>query len=147
MENRSDDISTFFRRYENRVNEALVSGKIYARETAASFAKCFVESSPVGVNCGKNGWLFRQMIPRGFRFYRKIGITAMRIRNIETQLLDDIHSLNKISWSSHFRRKDGTEAAIDFVVIYMVQTLKGEHKIFCYITGDEQAALKKEGLI
>lgn len=147
MDNRIEEISTFFRQYENRFNEALVDGKMNVRETAASFAKCFVEASPSGVICGKNGWLFRLMIPRGIKFYRKIGITAMRIRNIETQILDELHSLNKISWSSVFRRKDGQEAAIDFTVIYMVQSVKGEHKIFCYITGDERAALKKEGLI
>jgi hypothetical protein len=36
---------------------------------------------------------------------------------------------------------------IEFENFYFTQTKENEHKIFAYITGDEQAALKESGLV
>lgn len=43
---------------------------------------------------------------------------------------------------------NGTQAReIFFAVIYFVQSRENEHKIFAYITGDEQKAFRENGLI
>ncbi len=47
------------------MNDALADPpKIDAEATAAAFADCFVEASPVGINCGKNDETFLAQIPK-----------------------------------------------------------------------------------
>lgn len=43
--------------------------------------------------------------------------------------------------------KEGTEASIDFHVVYFLTTVDGELKIFAFIAGDEWKALKERGLV
>ena len=106
-----------------------------------------VEASPVGVVCGINNDEFRQVIPQGYKFYKKIGITSMNILDKEISILDDYHAMARIHWQSIYDRKDEQTGDIDFDVIYFVQDLGKGLKIFAYITGDEQKALKDNALI
>ncbi len=43
--------------------------------------------------------------------------------------------------------RDRTDVAIDFDVHYLVQKLDDEPKIFGWVSGDEQALLRKHGII
>ena len=140
------ELETFFNDYASRFSRA-IHGEEVADEAAAAFADCFIGASPLGVQCGQNDADFRQIIPQGYAFYRSIGIRKMEISRQETTLLDEYHSMTRVFWHSVFIRKDGTEVVIDFEVIYFVQSLNGQHRIFAYITGDEQKALKENGLI
>jgi len=138
----------FFADYEARMNKALQDPPVVDVEsTASAFADFFVEASPNGVTGGKNDEQFRAKIPKGTEYYRSIGTISMNILAHEITLLDDFHSINKIRWQALFRRREGGEEAIDFDVIYLVQILKDEPKIFAYVTGDEQKILKEHGLI
>lgn len=147
MESRSQQLNQFFDQYAARFNEAIRTGKTDIEATTNAFAHCFVEASPLGVNCGKNDEQFRTAIPQGYAFYKSVGITAMNILSKEISLLDEFHAMVKVHWESVFTRKDKTSGSIEFDVFYFVQSLNNTHKIFAYITGDEQAALKANGLI
>ncbi|MBZ0097649.1 MAG: hypothetical protein K8F30_01115 [Taibaiella sp.] len=147
MEKRTEHIRLFFDQYADRFNLALKTGDTDIDATVTSFADCFVEASPVGVTCGKNDEQFRQVIPLGYGFYKSIGITAMNILDREVVILDDHHAMARIHWRSVYDRKDGKAGHIDFDVIYFVQDIGKGLKIFAYITGDEQKALKDNGLI
>ena len=147
MEKRIEQICIFFDQYADRFNLALKTGEGNIDATVASFADCFVEASPVGVVCGINNDEFRQVIPQGYKFYKKIGITSMNILDKEISILDDYHAMARIHWQSIYDRKDEQTGDIDFDVIYFVQDLGKGLKIFAYITGDEQKALKDNGLI
>ena len=83
----------------------------------------------------------------GNQYYRDIGTTSMRVANITITPLNDTHVAAKVSWHSEYRRKDGNEVAIDFDVIYLLQYRNDTYTIFAYITGDEQAELRKHGLV
>lgn len=61
--------------------------------------------------------------------------------------MDELHFMTKVNWSALYRKKDGKEVTIDFSVIYFTQMQDGSPKIFAYITGDEQKALKEYGLV
>lgn len=147
MEKRIEQVSLFFDQYADRFNLALKTGGGNIDATVASFADCFVEASPAGVVCGKNDEQFRQMIPQGYSFYKGVGITAMNILNKEINILNDYHATARLHWRSLYEGKDGKPGHIDFDVIYFVQDLGKGLKIFAYITGDEQKALKDNGLI
>ena len=142
MEQREQQLKDFFTGYEQRFNRFLKGESLEVESTARSFSSCFIEASPKGVNCGQNDLQFRSMIPAGYEFYRSIGITAMDILSKNITLLDDFHAMVKVHWNSRFTGKDNVKGTIEFDVIYLLQTNEDFPKIFAYITGDEQAALK-----
>ena len=147
MSNRTETLDEFFDSYAARFNEALQGGKPDTEATAQCFADCFTEASPLGIICKQNDDEFRKVIPEGYKFYREIGVTAMDLISTEITILDDFHAMVKAHWNCEYTRKDNESGAIEFDVIYFVQTLKNKHKIFAYITGDEQQALKDIGLV
>jgi hypothetical protein len=147
MENREKKIDDFFAAYEKRFNDFL-SGKLPDIDgTANSFAECFVEASPGGVNCGKNNEDFKLAIPKGYEFYKSIGTQSMDIMSKEITLLDDYHAMVKINWRALYIKKNNDKEVIEFSVFYFVQMKDEQIKIFSYITGDEQKVLKERGLI
>lgn len=145
MEDINDHIQAFFEEYEKRFEEGL-AGQAVAEDTAKVFADFFVEASPVGIMGGKNDEQFRETVPKGYDFYRSIGITKMEVRQIDITELDEMHYLVDVRWEA-FYEKSGLEDSVEFSVIYFLQNRKGELKIFAYITGDEQAVLKERELV
>jgi len=139
-------IKAFFTAYESRTNASL-AGHIDVEGTMQSFANCFVEASPKGIICGKNDEQFRASIPKGIEFYRSIGTTEMKILAMDITVLDDLHAMAEVYWEAVYNTKDGKEDVIEFTVIYFVQGLNDQLKIFAYITGDEQKVLRERGLI
>ncbi len=71
----------------------------------------------------------------------------MKIASLDITLLDDLHSMVKVHWQAIYNKKNGSEESIDFDVIYFVQMIDDQLKIFAYITGDEQGVLRERGLI
>jgi hypothetical protein len=141
----NDQIEQFFEAYEKRFAEGL-AGDAVAEETAKVFADFFVEASPMGIIGGKNDQEFRDRVPKGYDFYRSIGITKMEIRQLDITELNELHHMVEVYWES-FYEKDGQPGSIEFSVIYFLQHLNGTLKVFAYITGDEQAVLKERGLV
>jgi hypothetical protein len=138
----------FLAEYETRLNRALSEDPVVDVEaTAAGFASCFVAANPSGIVCSMNDEEFRAAIPKGFDFYRSIGTRGMKIASLTVTELDDCHAMAKVRWHSIYRRADATDVAIDFDVIYLFHMPDGNPKIFGYITGDENRALREHGLL
>lgn len=140
-------IDSFFNSYAEIFNKGIKGESSDAEETARFFADCCIAANPDGVNCGKNDDEFRVMIPRGYDFYKNIGIISMEIVSKEITILDDYHTMTKVHWKCGFVKKDNSSGSLEFDVIYFLQKTISEHKIFAYITGNEQTALKMYGLI
>lgn len=142
-------IEQFFHRYQQRFQRALDDpGDVDAEGVVAAFADYFVGSSPAGVRGGKNGLMFKFAIARGFARYRKIGTVSMKIAAIETTALDKLHALAKVTWDSRYRRrKDGADVRIVFANVYLLRLQREGPRIFAYVTGDEEALLKKHRLV
>jgi hypothetical protein len=142
-------IRDFFAAYEKRFNESLnPAARPDVRGTTGAFADYFVGSSPRGVRGGKNGWFFRMTVPRGVRHYRRVGTRSMRIAALDISPLDALHAMAKVHWDSRYRRsKDGQEIAIEFDVFYFLTLQSGAPRIFAFVTGDEEKALREHGLL
>ena len=142
-------IRRFFEAYQTRMNDALTDPPVIdVSGLVAAFAKYFVGTDPRTVSGGKNGWLFRRMVPRGYAFYRKIGTQRMEIRALEVTPLDDYHAMARTHWWSVYLAKSGQTVEIEFDNIYLLHIANGATpKIFAYITGDEKRVLKEHGLI
>ena len=147
MDSFKTSIEAFFDNYRARFNASLQGAEVDVDGTVDSFSDCFIEASPVGINCGKNDKSFRKKIPKGYEFYKKIGTRSMLIEKREVTQLDDLHALVKITWRSEYNRKNDSMLTLDFDVFYLVQNTEQGIKIFAYITGDEQKLLKENGLI
>lgn len=142
------EIDNFFIRYETRFNDALQGGEPEIEETARSFTESFIESSPLGVISGNNDENFRKSIGEGWAFYKSIGIHSMEILSTQITIIDTHHALVKVHWRSTFtRKKDNSAGEIAFDVFYLLQKKDDVLRIFAYITGDEQQALKDVGLV
>lgn len=139
-------ISQFFDDYARRFNEALNGAEVDVDAVAGSFASSFLEASPVGINCGKNDNTFKEVIPKGYAYYRSIGTASMKIGSKVITILDEFHAMVKIHWQALYIKKEGNKEEVGFDVYYFVQVMENKPKIFAYITGDEQKLLKEKGL-
>ena len=141
-------VEIFFDRYTATYMRALADKPGVDKAVADAFAEYFVESSPAGVNGGKNGLMFRVMVKRGFARYRKLGVEAMAIDSLEVTVLDGLHAMARVMWDSRTRRRsDGRMVRIRFAHHYFLTLVGGRPRIFAYVATDERAIMKKHGLL
>jgi hypothetical protein len=147
MDNRIQQLNDFFNLYADRFNNAINGDTPDIERTAKSFSDCFIAANPLGVTCDTNNEDFKAATSQAYAFYKSIGVTAMDIVLMDTTILDNFHEMTKIRWKCSYLKKDNSKGSIEFENFYFTQTKENEHKIFAYITGDEQAVLKEHGLI
>lgn len=139
-------IEDFFNQYASTMNSALFGDTPDLSAVTRSFSDFVVGANPQGVMGGRNDETFRNSITDGIEFYRRIGIISMNIMSKEVTVLDDFHAMVKIYWKS-FYGNESHSGEISFEVVYLIQVLDRSPKIFAFVTGDEQAALKSHNLI
>lgn len=139
-------VRKFFERYESSFNRAL-SGDMDMDEVAALYASAFIAASPAGVTTGRNDEHLKQAMAQGYERYRAMGTKEMRIRHVRVSPMDDHHCVAHVAWTATYAREDRPDVAIDFDVRYLVQALDGEPKVFGWVSGDEQALLRKHGIL
>ncbi|NLX48780.1 MAG: hypothetical protein GXY82_02675 [Methanospirillum sp.] len=140
-------IERFFDEYASQFARALAdTPEVDVEATAGAFADCFVEAGPRGVVCGRNDGAFREQIPHGFAFYRGIGIRSMTVATLAPSQLDAGHWGVRVGWSAAYDL-GGRSGTVEFEVLYFVQLTGSGPKIFAYITGDEEAELRRLGLL
>ncbi len=71
----------------------------------------------------------------------------MRIRDVRLSPIDEQHCVAHVAWTATYARKDQRDVTIDFDVHYFVRMLDGEPKVFGWVSGDEQALLRRHGII
>lgn len=147
MDNRKQQIDDFFNQYRDIFNIAIQADVPDIERAAGLYSECFIGANPSGVQCGRNDQQLRDFLLQGYAFYKDIGITSMEIASKEITILDDFHTMIKIRWKSSFIRMDDSRGSIEFENIYFTQTKENQHKVFAWITGNEQAVLKEYGLM
>jgi hypothetical protein len=138
-------VRAFFDRYARFFNHA-ITDTIDVDGIAAVYTSEFIAASPAGVVTGKNDDSLKSIIEQRFAHYRAIGTKEMRVERIRVTPIDDLHCLASIRWKSIYRCEDGPDVEIDFDAHYLVQSLDGNPKIFGWVTGDEQALLRRHGI-
>lgn len=134
-----------FERYERFFNRSL-GCKVDMDELASLYASEFISAAPVGVRTGKNDDQFKQAMAQGYDHYRAIGTKEMRVRTLRLSPIDELHCVAHVSWTATYARKGQPDMTIDFDVHYLVQMLNEEPKVFGWVSGDEQALLKKHSI-
>jgi hypothetical protein len=139
-------VEKLFERYERFFRQSL-AGEIDMDEVKALYAPEFIAASPQGVMTGKNDEHLRQVMARGYARYKAIGTREMRIRSLRISPIDEHHCIAHAAWTATYTRNGSPDVTIDFDVHYFVQKLSGEPKIFGWVSGDEQALLRKHGVV
>jgi hypothetical protein len=139
-------IRDFFEKYEGCFNNALHDDAALD-EVAKQYASEFVAASPAGVRGGKNDADLKHQMAQGYARYREIGTKEMRLRRVRLSPIDDQHCVAHVSWTAVYAKTGEPDVAIEFDVHYFVQTLDGSPKVFGWVSGDEQALLKKHGIV
>jgi hypothetical protein len=138
-------VRKLFERYE-RFFTASLHGDIDMDEVAALYASEFIAASPAGVTTGKNDEQLKQVMAQGYAHYRAIGTKEMRVQGLRISPMDEHHCVAHVAWRATYARKGQPDVAIDFDVHYLVQQLGAQPKVFGWVSGDEQALLKKHGI-
>ncbi|KIO48262.1 hypothetical protein SQ11_13550 [Nitrosospira sp. NpAV] len=138
-------VRKLFERYEGFFKQSL-GGDMDMDEVASLYASEFIGATPAGVTAGKNDDQFRQVMAQGYAHYRAIGTKEMQIRDVRLSPIDEHHCVAHVAWTATYARKNQSDVAIDFDVHYFVQKLDGEPKVFGWVSGDEQALLRKHGI-
>lgn len=139
-------VTALFHRYEQMFAQAL-AGRVSMDELAALYAPEFIASTPAGVVCGRNDAQLRDRMVEGYAHYRAIGTAAMRIRDLRLSPIDALHCIAHVGWTATYARDDLPETSIDFDVHYLVRLAGGEARVFGWVSGDEQALLRRHGVI
>ncbi|MFA5580972.1 MAG: DUF4440 domain-containing protein [Paracoccaceae bacterium] len=139
-------VRQLFTRYAQFFERAL-AGAPDGDEIATLYAPEFIAAGPAGVRTGHNDATFRAAMTQGYDHYRAIGTQSMRIRDIRISPIDDLHCIAHVAWRATYARDDLAETAIDFDVHYLVQLQDGAARVFGWVAGDEQAALRARGIL
>ena len=138
-------LRSFFERYASVFRRAL-QGDGDMNEVAGLYAPAFISSTPAGVSTGTNDERLKQAMTEGYARYRDQGMTDMRLRGLRVSPIDERHCVAHVAWTATYARKDKSQTAIDFEVHYFVRDQNAEPKVFGWVSGDEEALLKKHHL-
>lgn len=139
MHNRNKKIENFFGAYESFFNKVLTDENYDSLATISALSSsCFIESNPHIITCGKCDALQERM-KENFTRYKNNGLKKATIYSKEVIPLDDYHAMVKVQW--HFSSSDDEILVLN--IIYLLRTIQKDIKIFGYISGDEQQALKR----
>lgn len=137
-------IEQFFHRFEQDFNEVLSGNEAGIESLARAFSGSFVMAGRGGINCGKNNEAFHFHLSKGFKYYRKSGLTGMKIGSITTFILDDQHVLARIHWKSNFSKRRDKDP-VEYDACYLLQLKNETLHIFAYINGNELIAPVETG--
>lgn len=140
-----DKIKLFFANYEKQFNESL-EGQVDLEAIAKSYTEEFIAANPNGVKTGENNEQLKEVMNKGYEYYRLIGTKKMKCLNINIIPLDEKHAVAHTHWKA-FYLKDEREIVIPFMSNYLIQFREGQPKIFGWVTGDENQVLKENGVI
>jgi len=141
------DYEKFFREYAKAYERSLAdSGDVAA--IRGFFTEAFVSASVKGqVAAGANDESFEEALRQGYRFYNSIGTTSMKVDRVQAKSLYANHDCVRVFYVAGYRKRDATEVAIPFDVLYLLQRRKDGPKIFGFIAGDEMAVFRAHGLV
>lgn len=138
-------IKDLFDRYEAQTNAALAGQPDMAAVTDL-YDQAFIAASPAGVIAGQKDREFRDALAAGFTRNRELGATRVEIRDLRIMPIDPIHALAHVDWRAVYDTAAG-QTQIDFTNTYLTRTDDDGSRVFGWITGDENEALREHGII
>ncbi|MDX3905835.1 MAG: nuclear transport factor 2 family protein [Pigmentiphaga sp.] len=137
-------ITKLFERYEHAFNTAL-AGDTDLDEVSSLYTDVFVSATPAGISTGTNDESLKRVMKAGFEHYRAIGTTRMAVHQLHVDPIDALHAIAFVDWIATYDRQ-GSTLNIPFTNAYFVRLQGDAPKVFGWVTGDEEAELRKHGI-
>ncbi|MBV7481491.1 nuclear transport factor 2 family protein [Bordetella sp. BOR01] len=137
-------VQALFDRYERSFNDALTA-EPDLDAIADLYTDTFIAASPAGIVSGNNDDQLKKAMTDGFVRYRKMGTKQMQLRHLRVVPIDPLHGLAHVEWRAIYDI-EGAQKMITFTNVYLVRIENDKGKVFGWITGDEDAELKKHGI-
>lgn len=137
-------VKELFERYARNFNAALMA-EPDLEAIAGLYAETFIAASPAGIMSGRNDDELRKVMAGGFARYRQMGTKKMEVSDLRVTPIDELHGLAHVDWRATYE-VDGARKVIDFTNVYLVRIEGTKGKVFGWITGDEDAELRKHGI-
>jgi hypothetical protein len=138
-------IADLFERYERQTNAGL-DGKPDLKAIGDLYTDAFLGASPLGIMTGKKDDEFMKVMAAGFAHNREIGTQRMDVLTVRVEPIDALHALAHVDWRATYNVQ-GTKKTIDFTNVYLTRVENGRARVFGWITGDEDAELRKQGIV
>lgn len=129
-------MQSFFAKYAM----ALTSGDV--KRIAQFYAPTFTMESPQGRQFIKNGVKFRNMLKTADKYYRRRGLTQLKIAKLMKAELGQYYKIAQVEWLA--LRADGSEG-VRYDVTYVV-ALHPQPAIVFFISHNEAERLRAKGL-
>lgn len=139
-----DAVTRLFDRYEGLFNAAL-AGKPDLEAIGDLYETVFIGAGPAGVMTGTKGLELDKAMAAGFERNRRIGARHMKVQEVHIEPIDDLHAMARVTWTATYDTKDGPKV-IDFTNVYLTREVNDKARVFGWITGDEEAELRKHGI-
>lgn len=140
------DVDNFFANYESVFSDA-IEGRIDLKAIKSLYSEQFIAATPQGVRSAAFDGSFEEVMKKGYERYRHIGTKSMKVESINTHEIDDCHLIARVRWHSVYQKPGEDEIHIPFDVNYFLEQRESELKVFGWVTGDEEALLKQNGVI
>ena len=117
------------------------------REQAKLYGKHVIAAGPGGVAYHRNNFLNRFVFDLGMRsFYKKAGMTSVRVIQLEEFHVSREYSMLKVHWGEKFVKTG--DRVIEFDISYLVRKTAFHPEIILFISHeDEQQLFKKYGIM
>lgn len=137
-------VQELFDRYKCNFNNALTA-EPDLEAIADLYSDTFIAASPPGIMSGKNDAELKKAMADGFARYRAMGTKKMEIRHLTVTPIDGQHCLTHVDWRATYDI-NGEQKVIDFTNAYLIRVERDKGRVFGWITGDENAELRKHGI-
>lgn len=138
-------VTDLFDRYEFQTNAALM-GEPDLEALGELYDDAFIGACPSAVITGRKDDEFSKAMAAGFARNREIGTRRMDVQALRVEPIDAMHAIAHVSWRATYDVR-GTLKTIDFTNAYLTRIANGRARVFGWITGDEDAELRKNGII
>lgn len=138
-------VNELFERYARSFNQALTTAPDLDA-IADLYTDTFIAASPAGIRSGRNDDELRKAMADGFVRYRSMGTRKMEVTSLRVTPIDELHAMAHVDWRASYDVGEERKV-IDFTNVYLVRVDRGKAKVFGWITGDEEAELRKHGIV
>lgn len=139
------EVENFFAKYESVFGDA-IEGRIDLEAIKRLYSEQFIAATPQGVRAAAFDGSFEEVMKKGYDRYRQIGTKSMKAESISIHEIDHCHLIARVRWHSVYQKPGHDEIHIPFDLSYFIEQRENNLKVFGWVTGDEEALLKANGV-
>lgn len=138
----TQQITAFFERYENAVNEG------QAETIAQSYFETYIAADPQGVEAISNNDEYRQALEQRTPYLREqLGFQNATLTVEAVRDLAPLHVIADVRWNMYFEPSEQDPITSTFMISYIVRLVNDKSEIVMYVSHEnEEAVMRRDGI-